>query len=141
MNKEDLRLTENLVIVQKGKNSKRRLVPINDTISNELQIFLSSEETKQKAVFLNSKGTRMQTGTLNKQLKKIIKRTDFGKAFTQAELTKIGMHTLRHSIATHLLENGMALEQVQLFLGHSHIESTEIYTHINQNQLNELLSE
>lgn len=51
------------------------------------------------------------------------------------------MHTLRHSIATHLLENGMALEQVQLFLGHSHIESTEIYTHINQNQLNELLSE
>ena len=83
----------------------------------------------------------MQTGTLNKQLKKIIKRTDFGKAFTQAELTKIGMHTLRHSIATHLLENGMALEQVQLFLGHSHIESTEIYTHINQNQLNELLSE
>ena len=141
LNKEDLRLTENLVIVQKGKNSKRRLVPISQKIADELYIFLSSEETKQKAVFLNSKGTRMQTGTLNKQLKKIIKRTDFGKAFTQAELTKIGMHTLRHSIATHLLENGMALEQVQLFLGHSHIESTEIYTHINQNQLNELLSE
>jgi len=141
LNKEDLRLTENLVIVQKGKNSKRRLVPISDTISNELHIFLSSEETKQKALFLNSKGTRMQTGTLNKQLKKIIKRTDFGKAFTQQELTKIGIHTLRHSIATHLLENGMALEQVQIFLGHSHIESTEIYTHINQNQLNELLSE
>lgn len=141
LNKEDLRLTENLVIVQKGKNSKRRLVPINDTISNELQIFHSSEETKQKALFLNSKGTRMQTGTLNKQLKKIIKRTDFGKGFTQEELNKIGMHTLRHSIATHLLENGMPLEQVQIFLGHSHIESTEIYTHINQNQLNELLSE
>lgn len=92
-------------------------------------------------MFLNSKGTRMQTGTLNKQLKKIIKRTDFGKGFTQEELNKIGMHTLRHSIATHLLENGMPLEQVQIFLGHSHIESTEIYTHINQNQLNELLSE
>src|SRR5690606_3389826 len=95
-------------------------------------------EPKQKAVFLNSKGTRMQTGTLNKQLKKIIKRTDFGKAFTQQELTKIGMHTLRHSIATHLLENGMPLEQVQLFLGHSHIESTEIYTHVNQNQINNM---
>lgn len=140
LNKEDLRLTENLVIVQKGKNSKRRLVPISQTIADELHIFLSSE-TKQKALFLNSKGTRMQTGTLNKQLKKIIKRTDFGKALTQQELTKIGIHTLRHSIATHLLENGMALEQVQVFLGHSHIESTEIYTHINQNQLNELLSE
>lgn len=114
------------------------MVPINDTISQELQEFIQSTEPKQKAVFLNSKGGRMQTGTLNKQLKKIIKRTDFGKASTQAELTKIGMHTLRHSIATHLLENGMALEQVQLFLGNSHIESTEIYTHVNQNQINNM---
>ena len=70
LNKEDLRLTENLVIVQKGKNSKRRLVPINDTISQELQEFIFSSETKQKAVFLNSKGGRMQEWTLNKQLKK-----------------------------------------------------------------------
>lgn len=141
LNKEDVRLTENLIIVQKGKNSKRRLVPINDTIKTALELFIFSIEPKQKELFTNSKGTRMQAGTLNKQLKKIIKRTDFGKIFTQAELTKIGMHTLRHSIATHLLENGMPLEQVQIFLGHSHIESTEIYTHINQNQLNELLSE
>ncbi|MDP2160710.1 MAG: tyrosine-type recombinase/integrase [Flavobacterium sp.] len=142
LNKEDLRLTENLVIVQKGKNSKRRLVPVNDTISNELRAFLElQEEQKSKAVFHNSKGGRMQEWTLNKLLKKIIKRTDFGKGFTQEELNKIGIHSLRHSIATHLLEKGMPLEQVQLFLGHSHIESTEIYTHITQNQLNELLSE
>jgi|GEM_PF-250038 len=140
LNKEDLRLTENLVIVQKGKNSKRRLVPVNDTISNELRAFLElQEEQKSKAVFYNSKGGRMQEWTLNKLLKKIIKRTDFGKEFTQEELNKIGIHSLRHSIATHLLENGMPLEQVQLFLGHSHIESTEIYTHINQNQINELM--
>ena len=59
LNKEDLRLTENLVIVQKGKNSKRRLVPINDTISQELQEFIFSSETKQKAVFLNSKGRKI----------------------------------------------------------------------------------
>lgn len=138
LNKEDLRLTENLVIVQKGKNSKRRLVPISQKIADELYIFLSSEETKQKAVFINSKGNRMQQWTLNKLLKDIIKRTNFGKEFTQNELTKIGIHTLRHSIATHLLENGMQLEQVQLFLGHSHIESTEIYTHVTQNQINNM---
>jgi len=72
-------------------------------------------------------------------LKALILRTDFGKEFTQEELNKIGIHSLRHSIATHLLENGMPLEQVQIFLGHSHIESTEIYTHINQNQINELM--
>lgn len=138
LNKEDIRLTENLIIVQKGKNSKRRIVPINDKIKKALEIFLLNEEVKQKEVFTNSKGSRMQQWTFNSILKKIILRTDFGKSFTKEELNSIGIHTLRHSIATHLLENGMPLEQVQLFLGHSHIESTEIYTHINQSQINSL---
>ena len=139
LNKEDLRLTENIIIVQKGKNNKRRIVPINDKIKKELEVFIFSSDPKQKALFLNSKGNRMQQWTFNSILKNIIKRTAFGKAFTKEELNSIGIHTLRHSIATHLLENGMPLEQVQQFLGHSHIESTEIYTHINQNQINELM--
>lgn len=141
LNKEDLRLTENLVIVQKGKNSKRRLVPINEKVSQELNFFLSSEEVLQgtgKAVFTHSKGGRMQQWTLNKLLKKLVLRTDFGKELSSEELNKIGIHSLRHSIATHLLQNGMKLEQVQQFLGHSHIESTEVYTHISQEQINEL---
>jgi len=138
LNKEDLRLTENLIIVQKGKNSKRRLVPISDKISREMEAFIFSLENKNDAVFTHTKGSRMKQWTLNKLLKKLIKRTDFAKQLTSEELGKIGMHTLRHSIATHLLENGMKLEQVQQFLGHSFIESTEIYTHITQNQINEL---
>jgi integrase/recombinase XerD len=91
-----------------------------------------------KAVFYNSKETRMQEWTFNKLLKRMIRRTSFGKRFTDQELSSIGIHSLRHSIATHLLENGMKLEQVQVFLGHSHIESTEIYTHISQTQINEI---
>lgn len=138
LNKEDLRLTENLIIVQKGKNSKRRLVPINDKISNELQEFLENREQKTSAIFTHSRGGRIKPWTLNKLLKKLIERTDFGNQLTAEELKKIGVHTLRHSIATHLLENGMKLEQVQRFLGHSFIESTEIYTHINQEQINDL---
>lgn len=138
LNKEDLKLTENLIIVQKGKNSKRRLVPINDKISKELQGFLENREQKKSAIFIHSKGGRIKPWTLNKLLKKLIKRTHFGKQLSTEELGKIGMHTLRHSIATHLLENGMPLEQVQQFLGHSFIESTEIYTHITQNQINEM---
>ena len=142
LNKEDVRLTENLVIVQKGKNSKRRLVPINDTISQELHFFLSNEKEivarGGSPLFINSKGRRMKEWTLNKILKKLIKQTHFGGQLTIEELNKIGIHTLRHSIATHLLENGMKLEQVQQFLGHSFIESTEIYTHINKKQIKDL---
>ena len=139
INKEDIRFTENLLIVQKGKNSKRRIIPINTKITEELQNYLESqEETKNKAVFLNSKGQRMQEWTFNSTLKTLISKTEFGQRFSTEELNKIGIHSLRHSIATHLLENGMKIEQVQTFLGHSHIESTEIYTHISQNQINNL---
>lgn len=138
LNKEDIRLTENLIIVQKGKNSKRRIVPINDTIKKTLEIFLSTEKNKTTIFFVNTKQRKMQPWTFNSLLKSIIRRTNFGKNFTKEELNSIGIHTLRHSIATHLLENGMPLEQVQQFLGHNHIESTEIYTHITQNQLNSM---
>ncbi|MFC0346031.1 tyrosine-type recombinase/integrase [Epilithonimonas hispanica] len=135
LNKEDLRLSENFVIVQKGKNNKRRIVPINDKIREELEEFIFSSDEKQKEVFVNNKQRRMQEWGFNARLKALILKTEFGKQLTSEELNKIGIHNLRHSIATHLLENGMKLEQVQKFLGHSHIESTEIYTHITNEQL------
>ncbi len=136
LNKEDIRFSENLVIVQKGKNSKRRLVPISDKIKTELEEFIFSNEKKTNEIFVHSKGQRMQTGTLNKRLKKLITKAKLN--LNETQLNTIGIHNLRHSIATHLLQNGMKLEQVQKFLGHSHIESTEIYTHITQNQINSL---
>jgi len=138
LNKDDLYFTENLVIVQKGKNNKRRIIPVHESVMKELQQFIFSNENKKEFVFYNQTGGRMQVGTLNRRLKDIIKRTDFYKRFTTEEMDKIGIHTLRHSIATHLLENGMKLEQVQVFLGHSHAETTEIYTHISQQQINDL---
>lgn len=139
LNKEDIRFSENLVIVQKGKNSKRRLVPISDKIKTELEEFIFSNEKKTNEIFVHSKGQRMQTGTLNKRLKTLIYKAKLN--LNETELNTIGIHNLRHSIATHLLQNGMKLEQVQKFLGHSHIESTEIYTHITQNQINNLCND
>ncbi|MBK7883810.1 MAG: tyrosine-type recombinase/integrase [Chitinophagaceae bacterium] len=53
----------------------------------------------------------------------------------------ISIHNLRHSIATHLLEQKIPLEQVRMFLGHSQLESTEIYTHISQQQLKEMIND
>ncbi|MBD3907085.1 tyrosine-type recombinase/integrase [Chryseobacterium sp. Ch-15] len=155
INKEDINLQENLVIVEKGKNNKRRIIPITEKVKEELQEFLKSQEKReknqdeieerdsptlwrQKAVFINIENRRMRETSFVRILKKLLQKTEFGKKSTTQELRKIGMHTLRHSIATHLLENGMKLEQIQYFLGHDHIETTEIYTHINQQQLNDL---
>jgi integrase/recombinase XerD len=141
LKEEDIRLSENLLIVQKGKNNKRRIIPFTDILKAEIESFIENEERIKlatKLLFTNYKGTPMQEPSANKYLKKIIQRTDFGKAYSKQELNQMGVHTLRHSIATHLLENGMKMELVQLFLGHSHIESTEIYTHVNQNQLDAL---
>ena len=152
INAGDVRLTENLVVVRRGKMGKRRLVPISDKISIELGEFIFSDERKKELsdcgfnpeeaahLFYDNTGGRMQKWTLNKRLKAIIRRTCFGKRLTGDELAKTGIHTLRHSIATHLLENGMKLEQVQAFLGHSQPETTEIYTHVMQHQINRLMS-
>ena len=138
LNQEDIRLTENIIIVQKGKNSKRRLVPISQKISDEIKEYLESLEQKTNTIFINNKARRMQEWGFNARLKQLILKTEFGKLLPAEALRKIGIHSLRHSIATHLLENGMKLEQVQKFLGHSHIESTEIYTHITQEQINNM---
>ncbi|CCG53477.1 Integrase/recombinase [Flavobacterium indicum GPTSA100-9 = DSM 17447] len=139
LNKEDIRFSENLVIVQKGKNSKRRLVPISDKIKTELEEFIFSNENKRNEVFLHSKGQRMQSGTLNKRLKKLIHKAKLN--IDETQLNTIGIHNLRHSIATHLLQNGMKLEQVQKFLGHSHIETTEMYTHVSADQIKNVVRE
>jgi len=141
LNKDDLHFAENLLVVQKGKNNKRRIVPVNETVMKELRNFIFSTENKNDFVFYNQRSERMQVCTLNDRLKDIIRRTDFGKQITKEEMRKIGIHSLRHSIATHLLENGMTLEQVRDFLGHSQVETTEIYTHISQNQIKNLYND
>ena len=71
LNKEDIRLTENIIIVQKGKNSKRRLVPISQKISDEIKEYLESLETKTNTIFTNNKGRRMQEWGFNARLKQL----------------------------------------------------------------------
>lgn len=137
INREDIHLQENAVIVEKGKNNKRRMIPITEKVKEELQEFITVQST-ENALFLNTENRRMQSGSFVRVLKRLLQKTEFGKKLTTQELRKIGIHTLRHSIATHLLENGMKLERIQYFLGHDHIETTEIYTHINRQQLDNL---
>lgn len=133
VNKEDLYLKENLLIVPKGKFSKRRIIPFTEKMKRDFEGFIFSTE-KEKYLITNSKGDRMQEWTYNSTLKKLLKEIKI----SEERIKKISIHSLRHSIATHLLENGMELEKVRDFLGHSQLETTEIYTHINKNQLKNL---
>lgn len=135
VNKEDLYLKENLLIVPKGKFNKRRIVPFTEKIKTEIEEFLNHQPTTiNHQLISNNKGNRMQEWTYNSTLKNLLNKIKV----SEERIKKISIHSLRHSIATHLLENGMELEKVRDFLGHSQLETTEIYTHINKNQLKNL---
>jgi integrase/recombinase XerD len=141
-NIEDLKLRDGYVIVPKGKGNKTRVVPISKTVAKDLSDYLYKErlqvDTKEKKAFiLHTKGGRMRKYTYNKILHKLIARTKN----ENIKAKQISLHNLRHSIATHLIEQGVQLERVREFLGHSQLESTEVYTHISQQQLNHLVNE
>lgn len=138
-NIEDVRMNESILIVPKGKGNKRRTVPMSSGVTKELSDYFFNERihyntSTEKAFMVNSRGGRMRKYTFNKILQIIIKRTKN----KEIQEKQISIHNLRHSIATHLIEQGVPLEQVRQFLGHSQLESTEIYTRVSQKQLENL---
>jgi len=144
-NIEDIKLKEKILIVPKGKGNKRRIIPMSNGVIKDLSNYYYNEReilTKGRdykpnstAFMLHSRGGRMHDDTYNKYLKTIIEKTE-NETLKEKQIT---IHCLRHSIATHLLEQGIAVEQVRLFLGHSQLETTQIYTHINKKQLENLM--
>ncbi len=144
-NIEDIRLREKIIIIPKGKGNKRRVVPLSNGVVKDLADYYYNEREaltkgrdfnpKGSAFMLHSRGGRMRKHTYNKYLKIIIERTQ-NQDIKDKQIT---IHNLRHSIATHLLEQGIPVEQVRLFLGHSQLETTQIYTHISRKQLDNLM--
>ena len=115
-----------------GKGQKRRLVPIPEALFQNVTEYVKntrSKQAKSKALFLTRQHKRFHRASLHKELKALFYACGFD----------ITAHMLRHSYATHLLNRGMGLRDVQVLLGHSSIETTQIYTHVSQNQLQEAL--
>ena len=142
---EDIRLREKIIIIPKGKGNKRRVVPMSSGVVNDLSDYYFNERPftngkdikDDKAFMLNSRGGRLKEWTYNKQLKKMIGRIES----KQLHKKEISMHSLRHSIATHLIQQGIPVEQVRQFLGHSQLETTQVYTHISKQQLKDLIKD
>lgn len=131
VNLSDINFDRSILHVRKGKNYKERFVPISKSSLKHLQEYIYDfrpmlPKSAIDALFLSQKGFRMQGQSLLIRLKLLQQKT--------GDLTliekEVGLHTLRHSIATHLLSAGMKLESISRFLGHTSLESTQIYTHL-----------
>lgn len=116
-----------------GKGSKERIVPMNDYAIEALKDYLDNyralmiKNEINNYVFLNNHGKMMTRQGVFKMLKKECLLKDIRK--------NISPHTLRHTFATHLLQNGADLRVIQEILGHSDISTTQIYTHVSNEKL------
>ncbi len=119
-----------------GKGRKERIVPVNQTSVEWVQRYLARgrslilKRSGERTLFLNVRGSAMSRQGFFKILQAYADQADLQKEVTP--------HTLRHSFATHLLENGADLRAVQEMLGHADISTTQIYTHLTRSRLREV---
>lgn len=136
---KDVLFDKERLFVRKGKNYKQRSIPVNnynlkileDYIFNARNYFYKHNESE--ALLISKNGKRLQGQSLQNRLTAIVKAANNKEILEK----KITLHTLRHSIATHLLEKEVPLESIKIFLGHSSLESTQIYTHLLKTLENE----
>lgn len=120
----DLNLSDNTGWVRKGKGGKDRLFVISNSLSSELSDYL---EKKEGWNYVFSREKPLTTRNIQKIIQGTRKRAGINR--------KITPHTLRHSFATHLLEDGTDIRIIQAMLGHSSLSTTQVYTHISTEQL------
>jgi integrase/recombinase XerD len=133
LNINDVQFTKRMLHVRNGKGSKRRAIPMNMKVAKDFENYYLDVRIKQsgsEAFILNNHLTRMKGDSHCRVVKNIIKRTEIPILYSP--------HHLRHSIATHLLENGLSLEFIRDFLGHAHLDTTQIYTKVYKKQLQDL---
>jgi integrase/recombinase XerD len=118
-----------------GKGDKQRLVPISAMARERINLYLDYRKNRfrDEVLFLNNRGCKLTRVMIFTIIKQAAQRASIDK--------KLSPHTFRHSFATHLLQGGASIRQVQELLGHENIVTTEIYTHLNTDHLRETLEE
>lgn len=129
INVEDIDLDKGSVFISKSKPYKQRNVPLNKSIQTIVEDYLFNvreklidKEQAESAFLVTERGKRLSPESVTYILQKLLKDAKIK--------TRASPHTLRHSIATHLLQSGMKLESIALFLGHKSMDSTQLYTHL-----------
>lgn len=127
---------KNKIIKIKGKGSKERIVIYGKVCSDLLERYLSSSRNNIKNsnlndyLILNLKGNKLTDRSVRNIIDKYMKKTSIQK--------HVSPHTLRHTFATHLLDNGADLKAVQELLGHADLGTTQIYTHVSNERLRDV---
>ena len=139
MNLGDIDFRSQLIRVT-GKRRKQRIVPFGDPAGEALRSYLKIREKflcnapvsarDEEALFLNYQGTRITTRSVGRMVDKYIRLC--------AGIHNISPHALRHSFATHLLDSGADLRDIQELLGHARLSTTQVYTHVSMEKLIEV---
>ncbi len=127
LNIEQIDLNNRAIIVE-GKGKKERMVLFGSYASNALELYLKERSSlaineEENALFLNFRGTRLTARSVRRVVDKYIDESDLK--------LKISPHALRHSFATHMLNNGADLRDIQELLGHASLSTTQRYTHVS----------
>ncbi len=125
---ENLELNENIAWVRKGKGAKDRMVTLSEKLSEKLKEYV--ENKNQDDYVFSGRNKRMSKRNVQKLVSKIAKKSGVTK--------KVSPHTLRHSFATHLLEDGVDIRKIQVLLGHSNLSTTQIYTTVSKSEIKKI---
>ena len=144
LNITDVDIRGGRLMVRKGKGRKQRVIPLGKNVCSWLKVYLAGGRRQflyrakgyenNRAFFLSIQGNQMSTTNIGKVLKDRLKQAG-------VRTKGISPHVLRHSFATHMLENGADIKYVKDILGHSNISTTVIYTHFTINSLKRIMKQ
>lgn len=128
----DINSKRKVIFIRQSKNKKDRIIPISDKMIHLLREYARAYRPEKYLFEGFKKGEKYSANSLEKTLKSACKKAGIIKSVT--------LHWLRHSYATHLLESGTDLRYIQVLLGHSRSSTTEIYTHVSLNSIQNIKS-
>lgn len=131
LNTSDIQFSKGLLYVGAGKNGLSRYIPMSGQVQEDLQYYLQGgrfyqDKGQSDRFLLSDHGDPLSRQSIDVRLKFLAEVAGINK--------RLYTHLLRHSIATHLLQSGMGLESIGQFLGHKSLESTQVYTHLVEEQ-------
>jgi integrase/recombinase XerD len=129
---EDIDLNDKIIIVKQGKGKKDRLTIVSADLVKDLTDFTSRNKVSSGLIFVNNIGEKLSVRNVQKIVALAARRAGIKKRVTP--------HKLRHSFATHLLESGVSIRVIQELLGHSNLQTTQIYTHVSAESIKGITS-